>query len=246
MKPEPKTPLGNALRYAKRGFQVFPILPVRENGDGSDGKAPYPGTHGHLDASADTEELTRLFVDRDDCNIGLSCSESGLVVVDIDLDLDTPEGSEAFDVFVEKYPLPATYTQKTPGGGRHFFYKVRNGALYKGKLPSVPGRVGAAGEIKHNGYVLLAPSVAKSKRRPQPGTYLVIDDLPIVDAPSWLEREKTVASAPNLNPLTTSGLYADLSDALKLMPTLFFFRPSSSANLCTRFISSRTYWVTAS
>ncbi len=217
MKPEAQTPLDNALRYAKRGFQVFPILPVRQNAEGSDGKTPYPGTHGHLDASAHPEELTGLFADRDDCNIGLSCSESGLAVVDIDLDLDTPQGSEAFDVFVEKHPLPATYTQKTPGGGRHFFYKVRNGALYKGKLPSVPGQNVSAGEIKHNGYVLLAPSVAKSKRRSQPGAYVVIDDLPIADAPSWLEREKTVASPPNLNPLATSGLYSDLSVALKLM-----------------------------
>ena len=212
------TCLSAALKYAAMGWHVFPVQPLIEADPEADGKSPYPGTHGHLDATAVPKELEELFAGKDRCNIGLACSDSGLVVVDVDIDLDTEEGRAWFESFKSVYELPDTYTQMTPGGGVHLFYFAREGAAYMGQLPNIPGASVSAGEVKHNGYILLPPSTAKSKRRSDPGQYEVIHDRPVIEAPEWLERAFSGPEPmPELDPVELSKLRSSLEDAVKMM-----------------------------
>lgn len=72
-----------ALRYADRGWAVFPL----EVG----GKRPLPGTRGHKDATRDADEIRRLWAE-EPYNIGLACDDRDGPIV---LDVDGPAGARA-------------------------------------------------------------------------------------------------------------------------------------------------------
>lgn len=96
-------------------------------------------------------------------NIGVHCQKSGLFVIDIDPRSGGPESFHKFEEMVEG-ALPPTieaitglYT--TSGGkaerGRHIFYRCDQSESLVGNL----NKMGLKGvDIKHNGYVLIAPS----------------------------------------------------------------------------------------
>ena len=54
-----------------------------------------------------------------------------------------------------------------------------DGVTYPGSFSDARGKIAV---IKHNGYVLLAPSVAQSGRGSEPGAYEVVYDRDPVDA----------------------------------------------------------------
>jgi hypothetical protein len=53
--------------------------------------------------------------------------------------------------------LPGTVMQLTGGGGLHILYRTPG--------VSLPGTLGPGLDVKHNGYILLAPSIHSSGRR---------------------------------------------------------------------------------
>ncbi|NBR25028.1 MAG: hypothetical protein EBU08_14890, partial [Micrococcales bacterium] len=95
-------------------------------------------------------------------NIGVVCQKSGFFVIDID---PRSGGIDSWDKFQElmEYDLPETVEAYTGAysyngknsRGRHIYYKVDENEKLIGNLKSLnlPGI-----DIKHNGYVLLAPS----------------------------------------------------------------------------------------
>jgi Bifunctional DNA primase/polymerase, N-terminal len=132
-----------ALAYVTRfGWYVFPI----EKGT----KAPRGRfvRHGHRDATNDQEQIRRWWGADGDCGIGLACKASGLVV--LDADLYKPE-CEFTELEAKLGPLPQTPRQLTPAGGTHFLFRDQVGGGYRNPC--------AGAETKHDGYVLLAPSV---------------------------------------------------------------------------------------
>lgn len=185
-----------AETFAKQGYRVFPVAPIGQGSDRKDGKVPYPGTHGFKDATDDLEQIAEWSVLYPDANIGLACEASGLVVLDVDLDLHDPEQAARWQRFREDHQIPTTLTQHTAGGGRHYIFRAELGVRYPGSLSDADGKIA---DIKHKGYILLAPSVAQSGRREAPGTYEIIDDAPPVDAPGWLaKRTGRARSVENL------------------------------------------------
>ena len=69
--------LDAALKYASRGFTVFPC-------GGSNGKKPLT-PHGFKDASTDPKQIEEWWTTHPDANIAIATGEmSGLVVLDID------------------------------------------------------------------------------------------------------------------------------------------------------------------
>jgi putative DNA primase/helicase len=95
-------------------------------------------------------------------NIGVHCQASGFFVIDIDPRSGGPESFEKFEGLVDG-ALPPTVEAITgnysyKGGqarGRHLFYKCDDNEALVGNL----NKSGLKGiDIKHNGYVLIAPS----------------------------------------------------------------------------------------
>ena len=184
-----------AVKHAERGRSVFQVAPVGR-GRGGNGKKPYPGTNGFKDASNNPEQISAWWDAKPDANIGLSCAASGLVVFDVDLDLDLEDDAKRWEEFRAKNDLPDTFTQKTPGGGLHLVYRAKPGVKYPSAVDDEHGKIA---DIKSNGYIVLAPSVARSGRRESAGPYETIDDRAPVSAPPWMtttnRKPKSPASA---------------------------------------------------
>lgn len=174
------------------GWHVFPVAPIGEGPNRRDGKKPYPGTHSHKDATIDPDQIATWASAHPDANIGLFCAASGIVVFDVDLDIEDPEQLARWQKFRESHDLPETYEQSTAGGGLHLFYLAAPEVKYPGSISDEDGKIG---DIKHNGYVLLAPSVALSGRRDQPGNYKTLVDRSPVKAPEWLSQPQPRSAA---------------------------------------------------
>ena len=134
-----------ALEYAEGGWKVFPLAP------GS--KEPPKGGKGHLIASSDPETVRQWWEQTPNANIGLHLAASGLVAVDPDTYKPTCEWYS----FIKGREIPATLEQSTPRGGRHYIFRAPEGAGY-------PGTLCREVDIKHNGYILLEPSVVDGKQ----------------------------------------------------------------------------------
>jgi len=159
---EPSGLLEAALEYVRRGWPVFPLYTVTDQGCScGDPKCSSPGKHprtanGHKEAANDENLIRKWWEKYPDANIGIRTGEaSGSVVLDID---PGHKGDESLACLEQKHdPLPKTVEQKTGGGGRHKLFK------YPGV--KVTSRVGLAPglDIRADGaYIVAAPSVHES------------------------------------------------------------------------------------
>lgn len=138
----------SALRYAKRGWPVFPLSPR--------GKKPLPRSNGFKDATTDLTVVEDHWRDNPEANIGLATGEAMGVWV---LDIDGPEGSASLTALEEELgPLPETLDQQTGGGGRHLFFLWPRGREVRNKQSLRPGV-----DVRGNGgYIVAPPSVHPS------------------------------------------------------------------------------------
>jgi hypothetical protein len=82
-----------ALAYARDGLHVFPLHNTDVAGAcscgrtdcHSAGKHPRTG-HGHRDASTDPQQIRRWWSMWPDANVAIATGESGLVVIDVDVE----------------------------------------------------------------------------------------------------------------------------------------------------------------
>lgn len=132
--------LDAALGYAKRGW---PIFPCRAD------KTPYT-KNGVLDATTNIAQIEDWWAEYPGAGIGLDVTGAGLMVLDYD------PGSDRREVERSVGDLPKTgLTQRTPRGGLHEFYEVRQGELVANSVSKIAPKVDVRG---FNGYVLLPPS----------------------------------------------------------------------------------------
>jgi hypothetical protein len=169
----PNTLRDAALAYAALGIKVFR---VRRS------KAPYanctrcdkqsvlyvkhrpeecqcgvPTCHGFWAATTDPSLIHRWWTDEPDANIGAPCKVNGWAVLDID---PRNGGYRSLCALEERVGvLPATVMQITGGDGLHMPYLSPGFDL--------PGEPFPGLDFKHNGYILLAPSVHSSGYRYQ-------------------------------------------------------------------------------
>lgn len=158
-----------AKLYSQRaGWKVFPVYGIvagkcacsmghMSPKDG--GKHPVPNS-GHKDATTDQDVIDAYWppVEAGGSsmhNVGVPCAANGLLVVDVD---PRNGGNESWDKLVTALGgMPETLTAFTGnwGGqrGRHYYFRVPEGATFHGTLPDYPGL-----DFKHQGYVLAAPS----------------------------------------------------------------------------------------
>lgn len=194
---------GWALYYASLGWAVFPLKPGTK----------HPGCkHGSTEATTDTAQIEAWWTASPNSGIGMRPAASGLYVLDMD---PRNGGEKGFAELQEKHGLIMSplMAMSGRGVGFHQYFKAPADVKYLGTP--------AAGcDGKHNGFVVLPPSLHPDTQ--QPYTWLTGTpgaDLDLPRAPSFLE--KTIVSR---KPSDRQGSHDDLP---QLRAALEFIDPTS-------------------
>jgi hypothetical protein len=203
-----------AAAYAAAGIKVFR---VRRN------KAPYancprcdkssslyvqhrpegcqcgvPTCHGFWAATTDPALIHRWWKEEPDANIGAPCKLNGWAVLDVDPRNGGTKSLQALEKRVGV--LPGTTMQITGGDGLHMLYLSPGFDLPGEPFPGI--------DFKHNGYILLAPSLHSSGGRYQwaggPEFFP-----PATAWPAALLPRKERAPAPRPTPRRRFPVYGD-------------------------------------
>lgn len=166
--------LDQAMRYASRGWHVFPLLRGM--------KVPFKGSRGVKDATTNKQKIKQWWTETPEANIAIATGQqSGIFAVDID---PYHGGDESLKVLqAENGLLPRTVTARTGGGGRHHLFrwpgqKVRN---------NNDGKLGKGIDVRgDSGYIVAAPSLHKTGALYEWAPELSPDDVQLADAPQWL------------------------------------------------------------
>jgi hypothetical protein len=175
-----------ALRYALRGWHVFPVLPRR--------KTPPLTRRGFHDASRDPGLVNAWWQERPDANVGIATGASGLVVVDV----DGEEGAVAWEELCERHGgLPETLVARTAKGWHYYL---------KGSGRSSTGRLAPGIDTRGvGGYTLAPPSLVAWTG----GSHIYRwrdPEAELLPAPGW------VAEAPKPPPPAAVGEERELPD----------------------------------
>ena len=136
-----------ALAYVRDfDWHVFPVGPD---------KKPLT-THGFKDATRYAEQIRQWWSRWPSANIGIACGASGIVVVDLDLDVKKDlDGPAEWAKLTAGHDPIRTAEASTPRGGRHLYFtapdqsEIRNSASKLAKGIDVRG-IG--------GYIVVPPS----------------------------------------------------------------------------------------
>lgn len=135
--------LTSALRYARRGWAVFPLQ----------GKRPFPGTHGHTDATTDRAAIRHWWNLWPTANVGIACNSTrGPIIVD----LDGPSGRR----FIEGLGIPETYEATSRNRKRRHLYFTAplSGETIKRMIRPL-GKDLTFDILGDGGYVVAPPSI---------------------------------------------------------------------------------------
>ncbi|MET9293814.1 bifunctional DNA primase/polymerase [Streptomyces sp. NPDC003077] len=192
--------LAAALAAADRGWHVHPLRPGDKR-PALHGEAHCPGTGECADGHRRWEQRATTTPDRiHRCwahapyNVGIATGPSHLVVIDLDVpkgksEKDAPDGATTFSALCERagQPVPATYTVRTAGGGRHLYFTAPSDL----RLHNTAGTLGTHIDTRANGgYVVGTGSIVHG------ATYEVVHDAPVVPLPGWLLAALTPAPRP--------------------------------------------------
>lgn len=180
------TLLPYALAAASQGFHIFPVEPggktpgrLYPNRDPSE--APWTLKWSEV-ATTDIPTIVKWWNECPTRNIGIACKPSGLLVVDCDMKPGADgfiEWSALATRFDPVWFLAPTFMVRTGGGGCHLYYR------WPSHVQASQAGLAEHVDIRSNGgqkggYVLAAGSVTTK------GPYVVEDDAPVAQAPTWL------------------------------------------------------------
>lgn len=158
----PRTPLAYALKYAGRGWSVFPLHSVT-CGDCSCGRetCSSPGKHprtknGVKEATTNKKQISDWWQMWPTANIGIATGRAshGLYVLDVDF----AKGANLDDLapFVDLLELTDTWTVRTGSGGIHLYMRSDE------DLPNTAGKLAPFLDTRgEGGYVVAPPSFNK-------------------------------------------------------------------------------------
>lgn len=191
-----------ALDYARRGYAVFPVFPVRGGACACPARdrCEHPGKHplgalaphGRNDATRDEATIGAWWASWTDANVGVATGpeSGGVVVVDVDPRHGGDDTLRALEA--EHGALPATPEVLTGGGGRHLYVRAPADV----KILSRNGALGPGLDVKGcGGYVLGDGSSHISGRVYTWEAAHHPDEVPLAAAPAWL---LAAASAPTM------------------------------------------------
>lgn len=222
--PEPGSNLDYALKYAALGWHVFPVWGA-QNGRcrcgmacKSPAKHPIPmlTPRGQDDATTDTGTIRRWWARMPNAGVAVFLRPSGLVTIDIDPrngGLFTMERIEA-----EHGPLVSDVLAYTQGGGEHRIFKLAPDAAI-----TLPGKLGPGVDVKHNGYVVLAPTRGVQGRYEWEASSDPLEGAIPSPLPDWLRNLS--AAVPQIDAAEAAQRHAtpeqigELRDALTRLPS---------------------------
>ncbi len=180
------TPVEAGHDYVRRGWSVVPLYGIKDNGvcrcragvactSKSPGKHPSTGNDWQDRVLTSGADVEAWYEDHPHDNIGIATGpRRGLWV----LDIDGPAGiNSVMALTAANGPLPSTRIIRTGSGGLHYYFRhpghfiVYNSSSWLGPGIDVRG---------NNGQVVAPPSVSGR------GSYELIADHPLIDAPDWL------------------------------------------------------------
>ena len=208
-----------ALAYAAAGWPVFPTRPDDPSCPGGKGcgcKAPFPGTRGCLDASADPDVIRAWWRRWPAANVAIATGDPGPDVLDVDVKADG-DGFGALGRLKRAGVLDgASALVRTRSGGLHVYFAGTAQGCHA--LPRHHLDFKSAG-----GYVLAPPSAvhgrpyelldhrAGTAALDWPGVIAVLD--PPRSSPRWSSRSSPRWSSPGeLPPAVRRALEAPVSD----------------------------------
>ena len=195
------TALAMALRYAARGWPVFPChtptahgCSCRRGDCARIGKHPRT-QHGLSDATTDEATIRRWWSMWPDANVAIRTGAvSGLVVLDDD---SYKGGDESLSDLERTYqPLPETAQQLTGGGGVQFLF-MHPGTHVKNGVESLGTGLDIRGD---GGYVIAPPSLHESGKHYAWEMTHDPDETALAPLPPWLLalcQETTRRDAPS-------------------------------------------------
>lgn len=153
----------HAHAAARRGFDVFPIIP--------NAKRPLIDDWQNK-ATRDPAQIDKWWAEWPDANIGWPTNES--IVIDID---PRKGGAETFLALLDMYDMPKTTRHGTQGGGDHIIFAAPDRKPVKGGND----KLGQGVDVKARGGYILLPGSAIDGR-----PYTVGNAREIALAPPWL------------------------------------------------------------
>jgi len=163
-----------ALKYANFGCKVFPC--------GDNDKIPRIKAWQQV-ATDDLATVRMWWSQYPDANVGIHVGASGLLVVDIDSDIELPIEDP------KKALLPDTFVVQTRAGGRHYYYTVSEGVpacvLANSQSGSARALAPSVDTRGLGGYVLAEGSTVPTSSTGT-GVYEVIMDAEPAPLPQWI------------------------------------------------------------
>lgn len=211
-KPEagPGSMLDYALRYAARGWPVFPLHTWLGNGCScghlscaSPGKHPRTRSGFH-DATTDPAQIREWWDRWPNANIGVPMGKvSGVWALDVDVK-NGVDGRETLDGFLADHgPLPETLMQMSGGGGIHHVFEYTEPVRNRGAF--APG-LDVRGD---GGYIAVEPSNHESGANyAWDAESDPLDGVAALPAPEWLLAKVRSAQASSEAP-AASGTHTD-------------------------------------
>lgn len=113
--------LDTALILAECGMKVYPLT--------AESKIPVQGSHGEHDATSDPNIIREWFLNNPNYNLAINLQASGLAVIDLDRHSKGVNGIRNYGDYLRNHGNSymnslRTYTELTPRGGAHIFYKL--------------------------------------------------------------------------------------------------------------------------
>jgi hypothetical protein len=211
-----------ALEYVKRGFYVFPLHSVDENGIctcGNEncndaGKHPRKelAPKGLKNATRDLSLIEKWFADdAEPSNVAIATGEiSGITVIDIDIG-EGKFGAETWQELVNEHGEVSTLCANTGSGGMHMVFSYHSG------LKTASNVLGKGVDCRNDGgYIVAAPSRHRSG-----GTYSWVDfGAELAFLPAHLSKRKETRGRPRKGDLTRAKYSIEAAtDMLSKVPS---------------------------
>lgn len=140
------------------GYYIFPC------------KGKTPMVKWSAESTIDAETIRQWSIKYPECNWGLDCGKSGLIVLDDDRGKKPVARMNLEALEIEYGALPPTFIVETPSGGRHYYY-------YGSGKNSASSKLGEGLDTRGVGGYVIAPGSTG---------YKILHSAPVSDAPDWL------------------------------------------------------------